>query len=145
MVIEIEKLKEIAQNYGMFLYEEPTRITLLVRSNIFDSTIWNYVLDGKGHLNSICYFTKKTSECFFVELKGKETYLVRDEDEDRVYFSGTRNLNSEFEISLKTNITNVKSLCTYLQEVKDSIKKAEYFFKKEEIKKKKKLIENDFK
>lgn len=145
MIIEIKKLKEIAQKYGMFLYEEPTRITLLVRSNIFDSTIWNYVLDGKGHLNSLCYFKKKSLECTFVELKSKETYLIRDEYEKRFYFSSTKELEKDFEIVLKTNITNVKSLCTYLQEVKDSIKKAEYYLKKEEIKEKKKLIENDFK
>ena len=73
MIIEIKKLKEIAQEYGMFLYEEEKRITLLVRSNIFDSTIWNYVLDGKGHLNSICYFSKNSFECTFVELGSKET------------------------------------------------------------------------
>lgn len=144
MIIEIKKLKEIAQKYGMFLYEEPTRITLLVRSNIFDSTIWNYVLDGKGHLNSLCYF-KKSLECTFVELKSKETYLIRAEDEKRFYFSSTKEFGKDFEIVLKTNITNVKSLCTYLQEVKDSIKKAVYYLKKEEIKEKKKLIENDFK
>ena len=140
MKIEIEKLKEIAKKYEMFLYEERARITLLARSNIFDSTVWSCILDGKGHLNSICYFEKLNST--FVELRNKENYLCKGVE--KYYFTSKLEV-SDFEIiELKSNIIDEDSLCTYLQDVKDSIKKAEYFLKKETIEIKKKLIENDF-